>query len=592
MNNFLFVIYYPLESFKAKNEMTDKRNELNRLLENDGIKILAPVTTEFAEILTPEALRFIAELTDEVEYQRYMMLEFQKSKQEYLNEMVVSINDFEIFNPHPTISKSIRSSKWQINPLPKDLQKRWVEITGPASSKKMVINALNSGADVYMADAEDSESPTWENIINGQINLRDAINKTISLATTEKTYKLNEKPAVLMFRPRGWHLLEKHLLINGRPVPASIFDFGLYFFHNAKNLLAKGTGPYFYLPKLESQFQAALWNRVFVVSQNKLGIPQGTVKATVLIETLQAAFQMEEILCELREHSAGLNCGRWDYIFSFIKKFQNQEQFVLPDRSELTMDKGFLAAYVNLLIQTCHKRGAHAIGGMAAQIPIKNDPAANEKALEKIRADKLREVQAGHDGTWVAHPGLVPIAQKVFSAWLDTRIVPAKNQLEVLRSDIQVTAADLLKIPEGEITEAGLRTNLRVGVQYLEAWLNGNGCVPINNLMEDAATAEISRSQVWQWLRHSATLNDGRPVTLELVKQILEEEAAGRDINAKNLFLQLTTAEEFPEFLTLPLYELLFKLEKHEQLIFTTSLDQVLFFCILIISTSKSKTQP
>ncbi|HEX9292350.1 MAG TPA: malate synthase A, partial [Gemmatimonadales bacterium] len=420
-----------------------------------------------------------------------------------------------------------------------------------------IINALNSGARVYMADFEDSHAPTWRATIEGQINLRDAVAGTISYASPEgKPYALGPSPATLMVRPRGWHLDEKHVTVDGRAISAALFDFGLFFFHNAAALIAKGSGPYFYLPKLESHLEARLWNDVFNLAQDELGIPRGTIRATVLIETILAAFEMEEILHELREHSAGLNCGRWDYIFSFIKKFRDRSDFVLPDRARVTMDRHFLKSYVDLLIQTCHRRRAHAMGGMAAQIPIKHDPAANEAALEKVRQDKLREVRAGHDGTWVAHPGLVPVAAQIFDA-----AMPGPNQLDVARDDVRVTAPDLLAIPEGEITEAGLRTNVDVGIQYLESWLRGLGCVPIYNLMEDAATAEISRSQVWQWLHHGATLADGRPVTKALVEQTIVSEMQRFEGEtfalAADLFRRISMAPELPEFLTGVAYEYL-----------------------------------
>jgi malate synthase len=422
----------------------------------------------------------------------------------------------------------------------------------------MIINALNSGASVFMADFEDSNSPTWRNNLDGQFNLRDAVNGTIGYVSPEgKRYELGERTAVLMVRPRGWHLDEKHFLVDGRPISGGLFDFGLFFFHNAKALMAKGTGPYFYLPKLESHLEARLWNDVFHFAQRELGIPRGTIRATVLIETILAAFEMDEIIYELREHSAGLNCGRWDYIFSFIKKFRNRPDFVLPNRAQVTMERHFLSSYVNLLIETCHRRGVHAMGGMAAQIPIKNDPAANEQALEKVRQDKLREVRAGHDGTWVAHPGLVPVAKEVF----DTHMAGA-NQLQH-RPGTQVTAADLLAVPDGDITEAGLRWNIDVGIQYLEAWMRGNGCVPIYNLMEDAATAEICRAQVWQWVKHGAKLNDGRPVTADLVKRTIADVTEGlrgsiggeQLARAARTYEQMMTSGDFPEFLTLVAYD-------------------------------------
>jgi malate synthase len=464
----------------------------------------------------------------------------------------------------------VRAGDWTVAPLPADLLDRRVEITGP-TDRKMVINALNSGASVFMADFEDANSPTWDNLVQGQLNLADAIRRTISYVApeTSKRYALGERVAVLLVRPRGLHLVERHVTVDGADVPGALFDFGLFFFHNAKEQLARGTGPYFYLPKMESYLEARLWNDVFVHAQSVLGIPRGTIKATCLIETLPAAFEMDELLWELREHSAGLNCGRWDYIFSFIKKRASDPTAVLPDRAQVTMDKGFLAAYVRLLIQTCHRRNVHAMGGMAAQIPIKDDPQANEVALQKVRADKLREVKAGHDGTWVAHPGLVPIAKEVFDAHMR-----GPNQIGVRREDVRVTREDLLAIPQGTRTEEGLRHNVRVGIQYIESWLRGSGCVPLYHLMEDAATAEISRAQVWQWLHHKATIeSDGRPaapLTLDRFARIVEEEMTrihrevgdarfqgGRFPEARELFIRLSTAPRFEEFLTLPAYDLL-----------------------------------
>jgi malate synthase len=449
-------------------------------------------------------------------------------------------------------SSYIRESDWTVAPLPADLLDRRVEITGP-TDRKMIINALNSGANVFMADLEDSNSPTWENMMQGQINLMDAVRRTI-IFTSEagKLYQLNEKTAVLMVRPRGWHLVEKHFLVNDQPIPGALLDFGLYFFHNAKELMARGTAPYFYLPKMENHLEAKLWNDIFTYAQAKLGIPVGTIKATCLIETISAAFEMNEILWELKDHSAGLNCGRWDYIFSFIKRFAKDPNFILPDRSQLTMDKGFLNAYVRLLIQTCHRRNVHAMGGMAAQIPIKNDEMANKKALAKVASDKMREVQAGHDGTWVAHPGLVSLARDIFD-----HDMPASNQIQKIPSYV-VTEADLLTVQEGTYTEEGLRHNIRVGVIYLESWLNGNGCVPIYNLMEDAATAELSRAQVWQGIYHQVIIGD-KPLTKELFLQILDEEMnniqkGNRFLEARELFIKLSTAPEFEEFLTLIAY--------------------------------------
>jgi len=455
----------------------------------------------------------------------------------------------------------IREDAWTIAALPADLQDRRVEITGPVD-RKMVINALNSGAKVYMADFEDAHSPTWDATIQGQINMRDAVRRTITFTSPEgKQYRLNENTAVMLVRPRGWHLNEKHVLIDGQPVSGGIFDFGLYFFHNARELLNRGSGPYFYLPKMESHLEARLWNDIFVRAQRELDIPQGSIKATVLIETILAAFEMDEILYELREHSAGLNCGRWDYIFSVIKKLHNDQRFLLPDRSQVTMTTHFMRSYSLLAIKTCHRRNAPAMGGMAAQIPIKNDPAANEEALARVRADKHREATDGHDGTWVAHPGLVPIALAEFD-----EVMKTPNQITRQREDVQVSADDLLLMPEGTITEAGLRNNISVSLQYLESWLRGNGCVPINNLMEDAATVEIARSQIWQWIQHPiGILDDGRKVTLELFRALMADElrklgevAAPRDFTtAAEILDEVISSQEFVEFLTLPAYRYL-----------------------------------
>ncbi len=439
---------------------------------------------------------------------------------------------------------SVRERDWQIAPVPEVLLDRRVEITGP-TDPKMVINALNSGANVFMADFEDSLSPTWDNVLSGQDSLYRAVRRTLTFESPEgKHYKLNDHTALLFVRPRGWHLEEAHVNVDNRPMNNGLFDFGLFFFHNAKEQLARGAGPFFYLPKMESHLEARLWNDVFSFSEAALGIPAASIKATVLIETLPAAFEMDEILYELREHSAGLNCGRWDYIFSFIKK---QPDLLLPDRSQLTMDKGFLRAYTQKLIQTCHRRGAHAMGGMAAQIPIKDDPAANEAALSRVRADKEREARDGHDGTWVAHPGLVPVAKAIFDAHLK-----GLNQLHVQRPEVSVTKAELLGVPEGTRTDDGLRHNVRVGVRYLEAWLRGQGCVPLFNLMEDAATAEISRAQVWQQVRH-------RVISAEQLDQVISEELSdatgGQFTEAKSLFRSLSLANQFEEFLTLPAYQ-------------------------------------
>ncbi len=460
----------------------------------------------------------------------------------------------------------IRAADWTIAPLPADLQDRRVEITGPCD-RKMVINALNSGASVYMADFEDAHSPTWEGTIQGQINVRDAVRRTITYTSPEgKEYRLNDRTAVLLVRPRGWHLYEKHVQIDGKPVSGGIFDFALYFFHNVHELLKRGTGPYFYLPKLENNLEARLWNDVFTLAEQTLGIPQGTIKATVLIETILAAFEEDEILYELREHSAGLNCGRWDYIFSAIKKFRNLPEFIYPDRAQVTMTTHFMRSYTLNTIKTCHRRNAPAIGGMAAQIPIRNNPQANEEAMAKVREDKRREASDGHDGTWVAHPGLVPVAKAEFDA-----VMKGPNQIDRKREDVHVTAADLLKVPEGTITEGGLRNNISVSLQYLESWLRGIGCVPIFNLMEDAATVEIARSQIWQWVHHpKGILDDGRKVTIELFRELVPQElekikaAIGEEEYSTRKFALaveildgIISKEEFTEFLTLPAYQYL-----------------------------------
>jgi malate synthase len=513
------------------------------------VQILGPEVPGYAEILTADAVKFLSLLAREFGARREQLLDRRRVRQQEIDAGKL-----------PTFleeTASIRGADWTVAPIPKDLQDRRVEITGPVE-RKMLINALNSGASVFMADFEDANSPTWRNNVEGQLNVRDAVKGTITYTSPEgKQYKLNDKIATLLVRPRGWHLVEKHFLVDGKPISASLFDFGLYLFHNARTLLAKGTGPYFYLPKMESHLEARLWNDVFNFAQEYVGVPRGSVRATVLIETILATFEMDEILFELKDHSSGLNCGRWDYIFSFIKKFRNRPDFVLPNRAQVTMTCHFLDSYVQLLIRTCHRRGIHAMGGMAAQIPIKSDPLANETALDKVRQDKLREVKAGHDGTWVAHPGLVPIAKAVFDEYM-----PQPNQIDRKRDDVHVTAQDLLTVPAGDITEDGLRLNVDVGIQYLESWLGGNGCVPIYNLMEDAATAEISRAQVWQWVRHGARLNDGRQVTAELVKQTIAEQLAkfrrrpgDHYTEAGKLFEEMMTRAEFPEFLTLPAYE-------------------------------------
>jgi malate synthase len=506
-----------------------------------------PLTAVEAEILPPEAREFLNDLARNFEKRRQELLARRDVRQKQIDA-----GQLPDFLPE---TAEIRKSEWTVAPIPKDLLDRRVEITGPVD-RKMIINALNSGANVFMADFEDSNSPTWLNNLEGQANLRDAVSGTISYVSPEgKEYALKPNVATLLVRPRGWHLTERHFLVDGAPISGSLFDFGLYFFHNAKNLINKRTGPYFYLPKMESHLEARLWNDVFVFAQDRLGIPRGTIRATVLIETILAPFEMDEILWELREHSSGLNCGRWDYIFSFIKKFRNRPDFVLPDRSTVTMDKHFLRSYVELLIRTCHRRGIHAMGGMAAQIPIKSDPAANESALDKVRQDKLREVTAGHDGTWVAHPGLVPIAKAVFDAHMKQ-----ENQIKRPLPDVTITAKDLLSVPEGKITEEGLRWNIDVGLQYLESWLRANGCVPIYNLMEDAATAEISRAQVWQWVRHGARISDDeRPITQEMVRALVIEQkkkmTGSRKEEAAAIFDRLMTDPHFTEFLTLLAYD-------------------------------------
>jgi malate synthase len=520
-----------------------------------GSHFAGPMSERFDEILTVEAQDFVASLARQFTTRVSDVLAARAARQCQLDA-----GELPDFLPD---TQSIRAADWKIAGIPRDLLDRRVEITGP-TERKMVINALNSGARVFMADCEDSLTPTWYNVIQGQINLLDAVRRTIGYVSAEgKEYRLHENPAVLLVRPRGWHLVEKHWLVDNAQVPGALVDFGLYLFHNAKELKARGTGPYFYLPKLESHREARLWADIFREAERRLGLAQGTIKVTVLIETVLAAFEMDEILYELRDYIVGLNCGRWDYIFSFIKKFSHRPDFVLPDRQQVTMTSHFLRSYSLLVIKTCHRRGAFAMGGMAAQIPIKNDPVANEEALSKVRADKEREATDGHDGTWVAHPGLVPIAMEIFN-----RHVPGANQLDRLRPDVVVTAEDLLTVPHGKISEAGLRNNISVAVQYMAAWLGGNGCVPINNLMEDAATAEISRAQLWQWVHHTAgVLDDGRRVTLELVRDFLGEElkrlrdklgdaqfGSGHYEHAARLVDELTARAEFSTFLTLAAY--------------------------------------
>jgi malate synthase len=521
-----------------------------------GVALSAPIAPGYDRILTPPALAFLAELERRFGARRRELLARRQEIQARID--AGWLPDF-LAETAP-----VRAGDWRVAPLPKDLQDRRVEITGPVD-RKMVINALNSGANVFMADFEDANTPTWSNQIEGQINIADAVRRTIAFRdpASGKNYRLAEKTAVLLVRPRGWHLPENHLRVDGAPMSGALFDFGLYVFHNAKELVARGTGPYFYLPKLESHREARLWNDAFVHAEKALGLANGTIKATVLIETLPAAFEMDEILYELRDHSAGLNCGRWDYIFSFIKKFRNRADFLLPDRAQVTMTTHFMRSYALELIRTCHRRGAFAMGGMAAQIPIKNDPAANEAALAKVRADKEREAGDGHDGTWVAHPGLIGVAKEVFD-----RLMPFPNQVARQRQDVHVTARDLLTVPAGTITEAGVRMNINVGIQYLEAWLRGNGCVPIYNLMEDAATAEISRAQLWQWRKHGAAIEGGAKIDDALLKRLFAEEMEkirgevsaaawkhGKHKEARELFWWLTVADEFAEFLTLPAYE-------------------------------------
>ncbi|HJV61542.1 MAG TPA: malate synthase A [Albitalea sp.] len=517
-----------------------------------GMQINAPILPGFEDILTLPALELIAKLHRAFEPRRQQLLAARVERAKRLDA-----GERPDFLPQ---TKAIREGDWKIAPVPKALHCRRVEITGPVEAK-MVINAFNSGADSYMTDFEDSNSPSWSNQIQGQVNLKRAIRRQLTLEQGGKTYQLNDKIATLQVRPRGWHLDEKHVTVDGQRVHGGIFDFALFMFHNAKEQLARGAGPYFYLPKMESHLEARLWNDVFVMTQNELGLPQGTIKATVLIETILAAFEMDEILYELREHSAGLNAGRWDYIFSCIKKFKLDKNFCLADRAKVTMTAPFMRAYALLLLKTCHKRGAPAIGGMSALIPIKNDPQKNAVAMAGIIADKQRDATDGYDGGWVAHPGLVEPAMKEFLAVLGDK----PNQFEKQKPEVSVTAADLLNFqPETPITELGLRMNINVGIHYLGAWLAGNGCVPIHNLMEDAATAEISRSQVWQWIRSpKGVLEDGRKVTADLVRSLIPEELAkvkatgvdGKFDRAAQIFEKMSTQEAFAEFLTLPLYE-------------------------------------
>jgi malate synthase len=522
-----------------------------------GLEIAGPLNPRTVEILSPAACAFLGDLFRRFDPRRRELLERRAARQREIDA-----GKMPEFLP---ADSPARAGDWRVPPPPPDLLDRRTEITGPVE-RKMAINALNSGAQCWMADFEDANSPTWENCLEGQVNLREAVNRTIAYSSPEgRQYALKERTAVIVARPRGWHLEEKHVLFEGRRVSASLFDWGLYFFHNAAALVARGSGPYFYLPKLESHLEARLWNDVFLHAQAALGLPRGTIRATVLIETITAAFEAEEILYELREHASGLNCGRWDYMFSVVKKFRNHRRYTFPDRARITMTVPFMRAYCFHVIQVCHRRGAYAMGGMAAQIPIKGDPAANAEAMAKVKADKEREAADGHDGTWVAHPGLVAIAIEAFA-----KSMPGPNQLHRLREDVKVTAADLLAPLSGPITEQGVRWNIHVGIRYLEAWLGGSGCEPIHHLMEDLATSEISRAQLWQWLRFGASLEDGRKISLELYQALLADELAGIRAEygdarydgghfpaATGLFMRMVASAQFDEFLSLPAYELL-----------------------------------
>src|SRR3954467_7770655 len=523
-----------------------------------GVEILGPVEGRFDEVLTEDAVGFVAELHRRFEPRRRELLEARRERMRKLHE-----GGTLDFLPE---TKEIRDGDWQVAPAPPDLQNRRVEITGP-TDRKMVINALNSGAEGFMADFEDSNSPTWQNVIGGHVNLTDAIEGTIELEDGGKSYKLNDDVATLLVRPRGWHLPEKHIRVSDQPVAGAFVDFGLYFFRNAKRLLEKGSGPYFYLPKMESHLEARLWNEVFTFAEQELGVPHGTIKATVLIETIPAAFEMEEILYELRDHSAGLNAGRWDYMFSMIKCFRTRPEFVLPDRNKVTMTVPFMRAYTELLVKTCHSRGAHAMGGMSAFIPSRKKPEINESAIEKVRADKEREAGDGFDGSWVAHPDLVDVAMEQFDKVLGDR----ENQVDKQRDDVEVSADQLLdaKSAGDEYTDEGLRNDVNVGIQYISSWLRGNGAAAIFNMMEDAATAEIARSQVWQWVHLGIELDTGEKVTSDLVQRYAEEElekireqvgddffySEGRPKESRALFEQVALADAFVPFLTLPAYE-------------------------------------
>jgi malate synthase len=523
-----------------------------------GVEIRGPIKERFSEIVTHEALEFLASLQRAFNPTRLALLRARAKRQQELQQGTSP--DF------PPETRSIREGTWRVAAIPGDLQDRRVEITGPVE-RKMMINALNSGANAFMADFEDSLSPTWANVIEGHVNLVDAVRRSIRFVSPdEKVYELQKDIATLIVRPRGWHLEERHLLVDGKPMSASLADFGLYFFHNAKELRTRGSGPYFYLPKMEGHREARLWNHVFLEAQAALGLPKGMIKSTALIETVLAAFEMEEILYELRDHIAGLNAGRWDYIFSLIKKFRRRPDFVLPDRAQVTMTVPFMRAYAELLVRTCHRRGAHAIGGMAAFIPSRKDPKVNEIALAKVREDKVREATDGFDGTWVAHPDLVSVAKEEFDRVLGAR----PNQVSRLREEVSVCVKDLLdvRVPAGTITEAGVRNNVSVALQYLESWLRGTGAAAISNLMEDTATAEIARSQVWQWIRHRARTKEGALVTRDLIRKVEDQELAkvreaigaesfsrGRFNEAREIFELVALGEEFVEFLTFPAYE-------------------------------------
>src|SRR6267143_1338099 len=519
------------------------------------VEFKAPVTTEYKRVLTQDAMEFVARLEKEFGERRRDLLHRRWERQ-----VEIIAGRMPQFLPG---TKSIRNGEWTVAPIPKDLRDRRVEITGP-TDRKTVINALNSGANVYMADFEDANSPTWENMVKGQINLCDAVDRTVKFISVEgKEYRLGETTATLMVRPRGWHMVEKHVLVDGHPISASIFDFGIFLYHNARNRLERGSGPYFYLPKLESHLEARLWNDIFLMAQDELGIPRGSIRATVLIENILAAFEMDEILHELSDHAGGLNCGRWDYIFSIIKKFRHYPEFMLPDRSRLGMANRFLHSFSLLLIKTCHRRAIHAIGGMAAQIPVKGDAEANEEALVKIRADKVREARDGHDGTWVAHPALVSLARDVFNEYM-----PEANQIRRMRYDVEIEPADLLSMPKAVVTEQGLRANIRSALLYFESWFRGIGCVPVNNLVEDTATAEISRAQIWQWLHHQHHFFENGKITIEVYRRLLAEEFAAIQTAsglregqrktftlARELLNRLTTEKLFPEFFTLLAYD-------------------------------------